>query len=337
MRNQQGIASLLLIVGVIVLIVGVAVGVFLVQQQQNLRSKASAIDPSTTQNSLYLEAPSNITGTTVGEAFSVKVYARTDFVESNLFLAKLSFPTEVVEVESIDYTNSFIQSWVEQFYDNSTGEISLVGGMFDPGYKTSPQTGGALIATINFKSKTTQATQANFLINFSADSAIYSNSDNQDIKPTTTGAQIALGIPSSPVPTPIASVEPSPVASPVASASPSPSPIASVPPSPVPSPSPLCEQTLTPAINTTTKECQDFASRCVDTGWQALPGASSCQLAGDFNGDGKVSIVDASKLYSQFNKEGNLSADLNGDQKVNTIDYGLMLNVFRIKKVIRSI
>lgn len=71
---------------------------------------------------------------------------------------------------------------------------------------------------------------------------------------------------------------------------------------------------------------------------QACAGHSSCSTTptgakkpGDFNGDGKVNILDYNVILANFGKTGPVGfspADLNADGKVNLLDYNMLLNYF---------
>ena len=119
--------------------------------------------------------PSNIQ---VGNNFRVDIYARSDFYAANLFVAKLNFPADAVEVVSIDErgTNSLATQWPEASFDNTTGKISIVGGVISPGVKTNANA-NYLFATIIFKAKKTSSVN----VSFAPESAIYSNANNTNL------------------------------------------------------------------------------------------------------------------------------------------------------------
>lgn len=163
------------------------------------------------ETSLTIEAPATAA---VDSTFIAEVKARTDKQESNLFVSKITFPANLLEVTSVDTTGSFVTSWAEKFYDNTTGQISLVGGVPNPGYKT---TGTAMTAAkITFKVKA--AGTAN--LDLTAESQIFSNATNTNIIEKTTDDSITLtGDGTTPSPSPVVSPSPSPVPSPSANAS----------------------------------------------------------------------------------------------------------------------
>src|SRR3989344_816040 len=72
---------------------------------------------------------SNTNPVTVGQEFLVTLQAQSDQDAANLFDAKLSFDAAKLEVVRLEPTGSFITQWAEQFYDNATGEVSLLGGV----------------------------------------------------------------------------------------------------------------------------------------------------------------------------------------------------------------
>ncbi|MBI2338339.1 hypothetical protein HYU95_04110, partial [Candidatus Daviesbacteria bacterium] len=88
--------------------------------------------------------------------------------------------------------------WVEDFYDNTTGEISLVGGVPDPGYKTSVGGESALMATIVFSAKSL----GTGTISFTNESEILSNLNNINILTIKRGYDVAIRVKPSPTPIP---------------------------------------------------------------------------------------------------------------------------------------
>ncbi len=175
----------------------------------------------------------------------VNLLVRSDVAAANLFSAKLQFPADLIEVESIqtgdneegricaqvitqacsstdpqickDFptpcdvpegwirvqggrseqvtdpnvkdseginrsnsaldTGSFIKNWVEKYFDNKTGEISLIGGVPNPGVQTEISQPSLVMATIVFRLKK----EGNVKISFDENSTIYSNLDNLNI------------------------------------------------------------------------------------------------------------------------------------------------------------
>lgn len=122
----------------------------------------------------------------VGNEFQVKVNLRSDTDSANLLSAKLSFPKDLVSVVKIEDAGSLATNIVEKFFDNSTGQISIVGGTPNPGVKTSGSDG--LFATIFFKANAPGSAP----LNFGNDSAIFRNSDNQNILGSKNGLTITI-------------------------------------------------------------------------------------------------------------------------------------------------
>jgi hypothetical protein len=153
-----------------------------------------------------------------GVEFPVQVMVQTDTDNSNVFAAKLNFDATKMQVSRIDTTGTFIANWADNFFDNSAGKVSLIGGVPNPGFKTS----GApvLMATVYFIGYVAGVTP----ISFDGTTAIFRNSDNTNIFNIATGASET-----------ITSSAPTPSPSPTGSATPNPSGTAS----PTPSPSPI--------------------------------------------------------------------------------------------------
>ncbi|MCL4367533.1 hypothetical protein M1563_05195 [Patescibacteria group bacterium] len=79
--------------------------------------------------------------------------------------------------EPTSSTDYFINNWVENYFDNTQGTISLVGGVPAPGYKSDYGTVGGLMAVVEFEA----IAPGQGSIDFANDSAIYRNSDNVNI------------------------------------------------------------------------------------------------------------------------------------------------------------
>jgi hypothetical protein len=176
--------------------------------------------------------------------FGVDVMIKTGSDASNLFVSKLNFDPSKLTVSRIDTAGSFITQWVNApTFDNANGVISAVGGVPTPGFTAA--TTAAKMLTVYFTGKASGAAP----INFDPSSAVYRDSDNQNIAGTFTNTSVTIGAIATPTPTPIPSVAPSPSASvapspavspsPAASVVVSPSPAASVAPSPSPSSAPV--------------------------------------------------------------------------------------------------
>lgn len=204
--DQRGVAHLLLLV---LLVVGLIAGVYLITKGPlNFFPKASLSKPVGPENSFTLVGPS---GCTAGilcvlygqhapqEEFAVNLYARSDIETANLFTAKMTFPKDLVEVKEIvtaPTQGNFIKNWVETFYDNNTGEISLTGGVPSPGYQTTVGGESAQMATIVFRAKAI----GKGTVAFTDSSAIYSNRNNINILSITRSYDIVVEVKPSPSP-----------------------------------------------------------------------------------------------------------------------------------------
>lgn len=161
----------------------------------------------------------------VGEEVEVQLLVRSDIDAANLFVAKLQFPADLLEVVSINHpdrtyiTNPYIiQNWIEKSFDNQTGTISLVGGVPNPGFQSDLSQPAPLMAEITFRTKAVGTAT----ISFTDSSAIYKNADNMDILGIKTPLQVVIGD-SSFLPTP--SLSPTPSTTPLPSPLPSSSPL----------------------------------------------------------------------------------------------------------------
>ncbi|KKR79351.1 MAG: hypothetical protein UU26_C0041G0003 [Candidatus Daviesbacteria bacterium GW2011_GWC1_40_9] len=162
--------------------------------------------PSSSASYILLATSSAIPA---GSEFNVSVVVKSETEEANLFVARLKFPTDILEVSSINLkptggdgfiSDWFIANWVENFFDNSDGSVSLVGGVPDPGFKTLLGGEGALMAQILFKAKKTGSAA----ISFDDTSAIYRNLDNANILVTKQELALTIG---GAVPTPIFTIK----------------------------------------------------------------------------------------------------------------------------------
>lgn len=320
--NQKGVVAQLLVV--LLLIAGLGVGVYLVQTRTNLFPKAAVSRPIGPETSFTLIGPNNCASGWActlqfqsdpkpGDKFDVKVYVRSDIEGANLFVAKIAFPNNLIEVEGIRTNDSVIKNWVENRYDNNTGAISLVGGVPSPGYKTKIGGPSGLMAIISFKAKTA----GNGPVSFTDLSAIYSNSSNRNI--LTVKRNFEVTVVPSPFPT-----------SPGFCGDPPPPPPgchwegSNVPPKceiklVCQSPSPTLKPTPSPSSS-------------------ARPTPSPISGSGDANRDGKVDLIDLSILLTDFHKSSGFrnGIDMNGDGAINSFDVSLLRNLLIQKGVIQS-
>lgn len=359
--RQKGFANIIIL---LILIAGLAAGVYLVQNGTKLFSKASVFAPLSPETSFTLVDANGsscdgilckiFTQTQVnGSVVKVDLYARSDIEAANLFSAKINFPADLIQVTSIELLKevpqspikSIIQNWVENTYDNSAGTISLTGGVPNPGIKS--EVGSPLyIATIIFQAKK----EGKGTVSFADKSEIYSNLNNINI--LTIKRNLDLDIsqaapPSCPVYTP-------PVPGWCEEGKIVPGIIdkngCQLPPTCIPG-GKICAQVITKACSgegTATKDaygnavygdpqCKDFPTPCdVPFGW--IIQGSATKGPGDGNKDGKINLVDLSVLLSDFNKKSGFRAliDMNGDGIVNSFDFVLLRNILLEKGVIKG-
>ncbi len=165
---------------------GLLAGVYLIQNRTNILPKAGGgiSKPITPAVGLTVESDFD---TYVGREVAVSITARSDFDSANLFVAKLKFDKDLLRVSRIDTNTGFIINWVEQHYDNNTGEISLTGGIPPQGIQT--QVGGAgQMALIYFVA----LKEGKAAISFTDGSAIYRNYDNSNVIGFKKGATITI-------------------------------------------------------------------------------------------------------------------------------------------------
>lgn len=193
----------------------------------------------------------NTTTTTVapGQQISVSLTTRSDTHKANLFSAKINFDPTKVEVVGIDTTGTFITQWVEKIYDNTTGKISIVGGVPKPGFSTSGA--DVAIATITLSAKAEGITP----IAFDATSAVYRNNDNVNFLGGTTNLTLTIQAPPTPTPTE------APLPTPTPTGAPTPTPTIPVVPTdtPTPTPTPIACSIQNAFWNTTTNPVDEGA------------------------------------------------------------------------------
>lgn len=129
---------------------------------------------------------------------TVAIEVNTNNDGANLFVTRVVFPKDKLEAVSIDKTGSIINNWVEEYIDNSIGEVSLVGGVPTPGTKTNGQF--STVAKIVFNVKGTGYA----VVGFTRDTAIYRDQDNTNI--FTGGESLTVNLGQEPIITPTVAV-----------------------------------------------------------------------------------------------------------------------------------
>jgi len=121
-----------------------------------------------------------------GDEFIVNVNIWSQLLAANLFVSKISFDPTALEVVRLE-KGTILTSWAEEFFNNQTGQISLVAGKPNPGLKTI-EGDDPLMAKIIFRAKKVGNTN----IAVTAESRIFSNDDNTNILTQLLSAQIAI-------------------------------------------------------------------------------------------------------------------------------------------------
>lgn len=220
----------------------------------------------------------------VGDLIPVQIIAHSDLEAANLFKAKIKYDISLLAFESAATSSAFISNWAEAYGDNTLGEVSLVGGVPNPGFQ-SQSTDTPLMSTVYFR----VLNEGIASLIFDPQTAMYRNSDNTKLPITAQGKGIGLAKKQSPSPTPSASPTPSPA----------PTPVPTPTPTPIPTPSPTAVPTPSP---TPTFLLGD------GNGDGVIDLADLSVLFSDFN------------KTSGFRK----AVDLNSDGIINTFDFSLM-------------
>lgn len=278
LRNKKVMAG---VVGSVMLILAVALGADLIQRQQIFKGRA--ITPSAPETSLTILAPPNVQPQ---DTIAAIIIAKSEISAANLFVAKLTFPKNLLTVSQIivaSGSGSLVQLWAEKYYDNNTGTISLVGGVPNPGVQTAVGE-NRIMATVLFRAGQASGTaDINFVMDSptpASNSAIYRNSDNVNMLQASfaRGATITIG---SVTPTVTPTGTPAPTPTPTRTPTPTPTP-----PSGTITPTPTRTPTPTPPSGTITPT--------------PTPSCVSTDPNYDVNRDGTVNLVDMSALLTHW-------------------------------------
>ncbi|KKQ80088.1 MAG: hypothetical protein UT01_C0020G0005 [Candidatus Daviesbacteria bacterium GW2011_GWA1_38_7] len=122
-----------------------------------------------------------------GTDFYVYVLVKANVDPVNLISAKLTVPTdlvsETIDIQRLDSSGGVISSWVENVYDFEKKQISLVGGIPNPGFQNNVGQSGKM-ARLKFRTLDGLTDGKTSRIDFlEADTNMYKNSDNQPIQP----------------------------------------------------------------------------------------------------------------------------------------------------------
>jgi len=136
----------------------------------------------------------SLTKVSVGNIVSIQVLVNTGGEVINNAETTVQYPPDLLEIISLDKTSIF-SLWVQEpSYSNYTGQISLNGGVPNPGFQGT----GGKILSITFRAKKTGTASVVFL-----DSAVRANDGlGTDILTSKTGSEITIGnaIPETPSP-----------------------------------------------------------------------------------------------------------------------------------------
>lgn len=181
------VKNLLSVLGLLILLLGLPLTTYLALNQTNFLPQAAKVNtPAKPQAGFLLEtAKPTVAG---GDTFSVAVIGRSDIDEANLFVAKIKYPVNLLAVERVESDNLkkgageeiMPVRFLETRFDNNRGELSLVGTVANPGFKTTSPQKKHILARVVFKSKI--AGIAN--LTFDESSAIFRNTDNHNILQT---------------------------------------------------------------------------------------------------------------------------------------------------------
>lgn len=296
-NGSSNIKKIIFVFGVIILLVVaiyVAFNLFIARPKPPVVEEK--VPPPITGAVFILNA--NPLEATIGGQVRVSVLIKSDLDAANLFVAKLKFPSNLLQAESIDLRsestasgfikNWFISNWVENTIDNNTGSVSLVGGVPNPGFQTQPESSGSAMADIIFKS----IAPGDAKITFDDTSAIYRNSDNINILVNKKDIiVIILGE------KPVSSDSAMPTVEEDITTTPSLTPTLSLTPTPT------------------------------------LAGP----LEGDINKDGKTDLTDLSFFLTIWGKSGTEApnADLNKDGVINAFDYSKLMQILKNSNLIQ--
>lgn len=209
--------------GALVIIIIIA-AVFLILSGQKKQAPIPVKEEPVKQENASFSLTAEPLEATVTGQVKVFVWAKSPIDNANLFVAKLRFPTDLLQAKNISLAkaessssgfikNWFVSNWVENSIDNSAGSVSLVGGVPNPGVKTPVESTGSAMAEILFQTKAPGKAE----ITFDDTSAIYRNSDNVNILTSKPGVSVDIvgSVPQEASATPAVSITPKPTKAPI--------------------------------------------------------------------------------------------------------------------------
>ena len=149
-------------------------------QRNMLRTCGGGVTPSASPGILLtskLLIYKGATPTNIGEenSFEIHVSSPTELV--NLVSAQLSFSKDQFEVKSVEINKSVFKHEIEKFFDNNTGQLSIITGVNSSGIKDSLSAPTTKVAEVRFKVKGVGIGKTNFESN----SKVIRSSDNANI------------------------------------------------------------------------------------------------------------------------------------------------------------
>ena len=129
----------------------------------------------------------------VGQTFSVSVYAGSSDQAMNAASGVVSFPWDKLEVVSLSKTGSILSLWVEEpSFSNSAGTVSFEGVVPNPGFTGA----SGKIITVTFRAKTVGTAN----LSFSSGSVLANDGTGTNILTGSRVAVVNIGAKSSPTP-----------------------------------------------------------------------------------------------------------------------------------------
>jgi len=154
MFQQRGVAGVLIVVGI--MIVGIAVGIYLVSQRTNFLPKASSGSTETSVN-LSTYPPSQTAGVIQvlpENKFSIDLTVRSNLEPIKQINIKLRFPANLFTLDTVDASSFGVLpvEWQVRDFDNQQGTATFIANIPGEGFQNS-NTEPSLIARLNFSAK----------------------------------------------------------------------------------------------------------------------------------------------------------------------------------------
>lgn len=189
-RSKAGIFG---IVVLSIMLLGLPIGIFLVNQRTQLAPQAAVtqVAPEVVTG-IFMESKLSQSG---NQEIPVEIYIKSPVDNFNLVGAQIRFDPSLISMERISTGSAELNQqtpfnkWMEVSFDNEKGTAAIISGLPNPGVKTgSSADDKAYLATIYLKPK--KAGTA--ILQMSPQSQIFRNSDNINIFKT--GNDLALNL-----------------------------------------------------------------------------------------------------------------------------------------------